>query len=94
MFEAKSEAPTTNQPVLRPARKNPAVVRVLSPRRVTTAATAKADDSKDGVICTYEKPTGSFLKEKKCTTAAEREAERQRNSIMDVRNSRDSGLAD
>jgi hypothetical protein len=57
-----------------------------------TAATAKVDESTDGVICTYEKPTGSFLKEKKCTTAAEREAARQHNSLMDVRNQRDSGV--
>jgi len=53
---------------------------------------ANVQDDK-GVICTYEKPTGSFLKEKRCTTAAERQAERDhQNSLMDVRNSRDSGL--
>jgi hypothetical protein len=58
-----------------------------------TAKTAQADDPEKGIICTYEKPTGSFLKEKKCTTPEQREAARnQRETLMDVRNERDSGL--
>jgi hypothetical protein len=42
-------------------------------------------------VCTYERPTGSFMKEKRCTTAAEREAARQQQGLMDTRNQRDSG---
>ena len=57
------------------------------------ARTAQVDDPEKGIICTYEKPTGSFLREKKCTTPEQREAEaQQRATLMDVRNERDSGL--
>jgi hypothetical protein len=52
----------------------------------------KADDAKRGVVCTYERPVGSLLKEKKCTTAAEREAARQQNGLIDMRNAADSGV--
>ena len=35
----------------------------------------QSDPSK-GIICTYEVPTGSTLRERKCTTPEQREAER------------------
>ncbi len=58
-----------------------------------SAKTAQADDPNTGIICTYEKPVGSFLKEKRCTTPAEREgARRQQDVLMDTRNARDSGI--
>ena len=58
-----------------------------------SAKTAQTDDPNTGIICTYEKPTGSFLKEKRCTTPAEREAaSRQQGVLMDTRNARDSGV--
>jgi len=58
-----------------------------------TAKKAQTDDPSKGIICTYEKPIGSFLKEKKCTTPEEREAAKyQQGTLMDTRNSRDSGI--
>ena len=54
------------------------------------AKVAQNDDPSKGIVCTTERPTGSFLKEKRCTTAQEREADRrQQGTLMDVRN--DSG---
>jgi hypothetical protein len=35
------------------------------------------DDPSKGIICTNEVPTGSMLREKKCTTPEEREAQRR-----------------
>lgn len=56
-----------------------------------TPRTARAEE--EGVICTRRIPTGSFLPEVRCTTAAERAAERRQNSILiDARNERDSGV--
>ena len=53
-----------------------------------TAKAAQADDPGKGIICTYEKPTGSFLKEKRCTTPEQREAERlNRDVTIDHRGS-------
>jgi hypothetical protein len=58
-----------------------------------TTKTAQAEESKDGIICTYEKPVGSFLKEKRCTTPQQREAARQQGgALIDARNARDSGI--
>jgi hypothetical protein len=58
----------------------------------SAAAKTASSDAEKGVICTYEKPTGSFLKEKRCTTAAQRQAERdQQNTLMDVRSGSNSG---
>jgi hypothetical protein len=37
------------------------------------------DDPSKGIICTYDVPTGSSLREKKCTTPEEREAERRQS---------------
>ncbi|MBC7984321.1 MAG: hypothetical protein H7Y02_10760 [Candidatus Obscuribacterales bacterium] len=65
------------------------------PSKTTSASakTAQTDDPNTGIICTYEKPTGSFLKEKRCTTAAERDAaKRQQGVLIDSRNERDSGI--
>lgn len=54
---------------------------------------AQTNEPSDGVICTYERSTDSFLRERRCTTPEQREAERlQRETQMDVRNERDSGL--
>jgi len=56
-----------------------------------TPRTARAEE--EGVICTRRIPTGSFLPEERCTTAAQRAAERRQNSILiDARNERDSGI--
>lgn len=55
------------------------------------ARTAQANE--DGVICTKTTPTGSFLPERICTTAAERAAAQRQNSVLiDARNERDSGI--
>ena len=59
----------------------------------TAEKTAQESDPSKGIICTYERPTDSFLREKKCTTPEQREAARLHNdTLMDVRNSRDSGI--
>jgi hypothetical protein len=63
------------------------------PSRDTSGSTSAAQTSKEGLICTTSVPTGSFVKETRCTTAQEREAARQqRGVLMDVRNERDSGV--
>jgi hypothetical protein len=57
-----------------------------------TEKTAQASDA-SGTICTYEKPVNSFLKEKHCTTAAERAAGQGQLGVqMDTRNERDAGI--
>jgi hypothetical protein len=45
------------------------------------AANAKPtqDDPEKGIICTYSVPTGSSLREKKCTTPQEREDQRRQS---------------
>jgi hypothetical protein len=49
--------------------------------------------NEEGLICTKSIPTGSFLPERRCTTAAEREAARRQNDVLiDARNERDSGI--
>lgn len=56
------------------------------------AKTAQTNAAGEELVCTYEKPTGSFLKEKRCTTAAQREAKRgQQDTLIDVREGRDIG---
>lgn len=53
--------------------------------------TSAAND--EGLVCTKSVPTGSFLPEERCTTAAERAAaSRQNNVLIDARNERDSGV--
>jgi hypothetical protein len=37
------------------------------------------DDPSKGIICTYEVPTGSSLRERKCTTPEERETQRRQS---------------
>lgn len=71
---------------------------ILSVSLVTACATipeeprsARAND--EGLVCTHSVPTGSFLPERRCTTAAERAAARsQQNVLIDARNERDSGI--
>lgn len=54
---------------------------------------ASLGTNEDGLICTKSIPTGSFLPEERCTTAAERAAARsQQNVLIDARNERDSGI--
>jgi hypothetical protein len=49
--------------------------------------------NEEGLICTKSIPTGSFLPEQRCTTAAERAAARRQNDVLiDARNERDSGI--
>lgn len=56
-----------------------------------TPRTSQADEQ--GLVCTTSVPTGSFLPEKRCTTAAERAAARRQNDVLiDGRNERDSGI--
>jgi hypothetical protein len=42
------------------------------------------DDPSTGVICTYSVPTGSSLREKKCTTPQEREDQRRQSEHQTV----------
>jgi hypothetical protein len=46
---------------------------------VSSDRAAMRDDPSKGIICTYEVPTGSALRERKCTTPEEREAQRQQS---------------
>lgn len=46
---------------------------------------AQTDDPSKGIICTVSVPTGSMLKEKRCTTPEQREAERREAELLDVR---------
>ena len=49
--------------------------------------------NEEGLVCTKSVPTGSFLPEQRCTTAAERAAaRRQQDVLIDARNERDSGI--
>ena len=41
------------------------------------ASTPMHDDPSKGIVCTYSVPTGSALKEKKCTTPEQREQQRR-----------------
>ena len=51
-----------------------------------TAKTAQATDAQKGVVCTYERPVGSIMKEKRCTSRQQRDEARQQNEgLMDVR---------
>ena len=71
---------------------------VLSIAVLAACATAPKEPltsaaSEEGVVCTKSVPTGSFLPEERCTTAAERAAaSRQNNVLIDARNERDSGI--
>jgi hypothetical protein len=57
-----------------------------------TPRTAQAADE-EGLICATSTPTGSFLPEKRCTTAEERAAAGRQNEVLiDARNERDSGV--
>jgi hypothetical protein len=59
----------------------------------TPEAPATAQANEEGLVCTTSVPTGSFLPERRCTTADERAAERQRNDLLiDARSERDSGI--
>lgn len=52
-----------------------------------------AQASEEGRICTTSVPTGSFLPEQRCTTAAERAAAKRQNDVLiDARSERDSGV--
>ena len=57
-----------------------------------TGKTAQAKEGDPGVICTYERPTDSYFREKKCTTPEQRELARREAESLDIRNSRDSGI--
>lgn len=46
------------------------------------ASTPMHDDPSKGIICTYTVPTGSALKEKKCTTPEQREQQRRENDVQ------------
>jgi len=50
----------------------------VDPSKQAAARPTKDDPSK-GIICTYEVPTGSSLRERKCTTPEEREAQRRQS---------------
>jgi hypothetical protein len=45
--------------------------------------TARADPQ-EGIMCTNDVPVGSILRQRKCTTAAERELERRQSEHMIV----------
>ena len=45
----------------------------------TAEKTAQESDPSKGIICTYSVPTGSSLREKKCTTPEQREDERRQS---------------
>ena len=61
----------------------------VTPEEPLTAGGA----NEEGLVCTKSVPTGSFLPERRCTTAAEREAARRQNDVLiDARNERDSGI--
>lgn len=49
-----------------------------------TQRAAQQGESEDGVICTYEVPTGSSLRERKCTTPEQREDQRRQSSHQTV----------
>lgn len=66
---------------------------------VLTACATRPDEpltsatQEEGLVCTKSVPTGSFLPEERCTTAAERAAARRQNDVLiDARNERDSGV--
>lgn len=49
------------------------------PAQQAANARPTRDDPEKGIICTYSVPTGSSLREKKCTTPQEREDERRKS---------------
>jgi hypothetical protein len=46
---------------------------------VSSEQAVMRDDPSQGIICTYEVPTGSTLRERKCTTPEQRAAQRQQS---------------
>jgi hypothetical protein len=59
----------------------------------TPQAPPSATANEEGLICTKSVPTGSFLPEERCTTAAQRAAtRRQQDVLIDARSERDSGI--
>lgn len=48
-------------------------------QKAANKAKPMEDDPSKGIICTYEVPTGSSLREKKCTTPEQREAQRRQS---------------
>ena len=46
---------------------------------VSSEQAVMRDDPSKGIICTYEVPTGSSLRERKCTTPEQRAAQRQQS---------------
>lgn len=55
---------------------------VIAPLAACTVSSEQAvmrDDPSKGIICTYEVPTGSTLRERKCTTPEQREAQRRQS---------------
>jgi hypothetical protein len=50
----------------------------------TKQETATQSDPSNGVICTYEVPTGSSLRERKCTTPEQRALERSQSEHQTV----------
>lgn len=68
-------------------------IAVLSACAATPKEPLTSAANEEGVICTKSVPTGSFLPEERCTTAAERAAaSRQNDVLIDARNERDSGI--
>jgi hypothetical protein len=71
---------------------------LLSMTMVTACATRPetprtAEANEEGLVCTTTVPTGSFLPERRCTTAAERADERRQNDLLiETRSERDSGI--
>ena len=57
-----------------------------SPSNKTSNSTAamSEEDVKKGMVCTYEVPVGSNLREKRCTTFEQREAQRRQGEQLQV----------
>jgi hypothetical protein len=49
-----------------------------------SSETAMKSDPSTGIICTYEVPTGSSLRERKCTTPEQRALERAQSEHQTV----------
>ena len=47
-------------------------------------AALSEEDIKKGMVCTYEVPIGSNLREKRCTTFEQREAQRRQSEQLQV----------
>lgn len=54
------------------------------PSKVATTDSAMKDDPSKGIICTNVVPVGSSLREKKCTTPEQREAQRRQSEHQNV----------